>query len=148
MPHLLVLQPLTANAQPFYFNLNTAAFDALQRNSAYNWSGQVRLVGGRRCRASAWARRASCSKGAVFPLRRQVGNQEKVVGLEQLEALRRLAERREPLILSSGYGEVQMGLWCLVRISENQSALLGNGAPRKQTFDLEFKRYGDDLPNR
>ncbi|MFO6381880.1 hypothetical protein ACLBYN_55710, partial [Pseudomonas aeruginosa] len=21
-------------------------------------------------------------------------------------------------------------------------------APRKQTFDLEFKRYGDDLPNR
>ncbi|MCF3996164.1 hypothetical protein L2E47_41375, partial [Pseudomonas aeruginosa] len=25
---------------------------------------------------------------------------------------------------------------------------LGNGAPRKQTFDLEFKRYGDDLPNR
>ncbi|WPU16923.1 hypothetical protein ROJ01_03165, partial [Pseudomonas aeruginosa] len=24
----------------------------------------------------------------------------------------------------------------------------GNGAPRKQTFDLEFKRYGDDLPNR
>ena len=49
-------------------------------------------------------------------------------------------------LLSSG--EVQMGLWCLVRISENQSALLGNGAPRKQTFDLEFKRYGDDLPNR
>lgn len=43
LPHLLVLQPLTANAQPFYFNLNTAAFDALQRNSAYNWSGQVRL---------------------------------------------------------------------------------------------------------
>ncbi|MDI9799635.1 phage tail protein, partial [Pseudomonas aeruginosa] len=34
LPHLLVLQPLTANAQPFYFNLNTAAFDALQRNSA------------------------------------------------------------------------------------------------------------------
>lgn len=62
LPHLLVLQPLTANAQPFYFNLNTAAFDALQRNSAYNWSGQVRLVGGRRCRASAWARRASCSR--------------------------------------------------------------------------------------
>ncbi|MGC3218381.1 hypothetical protein, partial [Pseudomonas aeruginosa] len=27
-------------------------------------------------------------------------------------------------------------------------ALLGNGAPRKLTFDLVFKRYGDDLPNR
>lgn len=86
-------------------------------------------------------------KGAVFPLRRQVGNQERS-SVWSAEALRRLAERREPLILSSGYGEVQMGLWCLVRISENQSALLGNGAPRKQTFDLEFKRYGDDLPNR
>ncbi|MCR1760396.1 phage tail protein, partial [Pseudomonas aeruginosa] len=148
LPHLLVLQPLTANAQPFYFNLNTAAFDALQRNSAYNWSGQVRL--GRRpaLQSVGMGEESILLKGAVFPLRRQVGNQEKVVGLEQLEALRRLAERREPLILSSGYGEVQMGLWCLVRISENQSALLGNGAPRKQTFDLEFKRYGDDLPNR
>lgn len=129
LPHLLVLQPLTANAQPFYFNLNTAAFDALQRNSAYNWSGQVRL--GRRpaLQSVGMGEESILLKGAVFPLRRQVGNQEKVVGLEQLEALRRLAERREPLILSSGYGEVQMGLWCLVRISENQSALLGNGAP-------------------
>ena len=91
LPHLLVLQPLTANAQPFYFNLNTAAFDALQRNSAYNWSGQVRLESA----AGAAERRHGRehpAQGAVFPLRRQVGNQEKVVGLEQLEALRRLAD--------------------------------------------------------
>ncbi|HCF2340923.1 phage tail protein [Pseudomonas paraeruginosa] len=147
LPHLLVLQPLTANGQPFYFNLDTAAFDTLQRTSAYNWSAQARL--GRRpaLQSVGLGEENILLKGAVFPLRRQVGEQ-KVVGLEQLEALRKLAERREPLVLSSGYGEVRMGLWCLVRISESQSALLGNGAPRKQTFDLEFKRYGDDLPNR
>ncbi len=111
LPHLLVLQPLTANAQPFYFNLNTAAFDALQRNSAYNWSGQVRL--GRRpaLQSVGMGEESILLKGAVFPLRRQVGNQEKVVGLEQLEALRRLAERREPLRVRQPDLEARRSRW-------------------------------------
>ncbi|MGC4008056.1 MAG: phage tail protein [Pseudomonas sp.] len=45
--------------------------------------------------------------------------------------------------LISGYGD-PLGNWCLTRVSETQNSLLANGAPRSQTFELEFTRYGDD----
>ena len=144
LPHLLVLQPLTANAQPFYFNLNTAAFDALQRNGAYNWSGQVRLESAAGAGASAWAK-ASCSR-VRFPLRRQVTRKRSSVW----SSSKRCAgwqERREPLILSSGLRRGTMGLWCLVRISENQAPYWATALPQTN-LRPGVQRYGDDLPNR
>lgn len=42
-PHLLILQPLQANVQPYFFNLDTAAFDELRRQTAFRWAGQERL---------------------------------------------------------------------------------------------------------
>lgn len=42
-PHLLILQPLQTNAQPFYFNLDTAAFDELRRQTEFRWASQERL---------------------------------------------------------------------------------------------------------
>jgi len=38
-------------------------------------------------------------------------------------------------------------VWCLTRIEEEQAALLHGGIPRKQSFTLEFVRYGEDLQN-
>ncbi|NNB13213.1 phage tail protein, partial [Pseudomonas fragi] len=45
-----------------------------------------------------------------------------------------------------GYGYV-LGDWCLTSITEDQSAFLQGGIPRKQGFSLEFVRYGEDLQN-
>ncbi|VVP54995.1 hypothetical protein PS880_05622 [Pseudomonas fluorescens] len=42
-PHLLIVQPLEPAAQPYYFNLDTAAFDELRRQTAFRWAGQERL---------------------------------------------------------------------------------------------------------
>ena len=42
-PHLLIMQPLKPGSTPFYFNLDTAAFDELKRSSEYRWASQVRL---------------------------------------------------------------------------------------------------------
>ena len=42
-PHLLIIQPLKPGSTPFYFNLDTAAFDELKRSSEYRWASQVRL---------------------------------------------------------------------------------------------------------
>lgn len=43
-PHLLIIQPLKPEAQPYYFNLDTAAFDELRRQTAFRWAGQERLT--------------------------------------------------------------------------------------------------------
>ena len=51
-----------------------------------------------------------------------------------------------PLNLTTGYGDV-LGSWCLMKVVEDQSALLQGGIPRKQSFTLEFSQYGDDLSN-
>lgn len=42
-PHLLIMQPLKPGSTPFYFNLDTAAFDELKRSSEYRWASQERL---------------------------------------------------------------------------------------------------------
>ena len=42
-PHLLIIQPHDPKKQPYYFNLDTAAFDELRRQATYRWAGQERL---------------------------------------------------------------------------------------------------------
>ena len=68
-------------------------------------------------------------------------------GLKQLDTLRSIGAQLQPLGLTTGYGDV-LGNWCLKSIEEEQGAFLQGGIPRKQTFTLEFVRYGDDLQNR
>ena len=49
-------------------------------------------------------------------------------------------------LTTTGYGDV-LGNWCLKSLEEEQSAFLQGGIPRKQSFTLEFVRYGDDMQN-
>lgn len=52
----------------------------------------------------------------------------------------------KPVQLTTGAGDV-LGRWYLQAIEEEQEALLADGVPRKQTFSLEFGRYGEDFKN-
>ncbi|AFC85476.1 phage tail protein [Frateuria aurantia] len=137
-PHLLIMQPVVSGGTPFYFNLDTAAFDSLQRQTSYGWQGQERL--GRRPAQQfvGMGTDKITLSGAIYPHFKG--------GLTQLDSLRTLAGTGKPYILTTGYGQV-LGTWCLSSISEQQSALLHGGIPRKQGFTLEFDRYGDDLQN-
>jgi hypothetical protein len=108
-PHLLIIQPRDPKAAPYFFNLDTAAFDELRRTTEFRWAGL---------------------KG----------------GLKQLDTLRALGAQLQPLTLTTGYGDV-LGTWCLKSLDEDQSALMAGGIPRKQSFNLEFVRYGDDMQN-
>lgn len=137
-PHLLILQPLKAGSQPYYFNLDTAAFDELQRRTAFRWTGQERLTRDIAQQAVGQGEDTLSIKGAVFPLFKG--------GISQLEALRTIGRQLLPVSLTTGYGAV-LGSWCLQKIDEDQSALLAGGIPRKQAFTLEFTKYGDDLQN-
>ncbi|NIF16138.1 phage tail protein [Pantoea sp. Cy-639] len=137
-PHLLVLQPLTPGASPFYFNLDTAAFDQLRRQTRYRWVGQERLSRANAQQAVSQGEESITLRGAIHPGFKG--------GIGQLQTLRSIGRQLMPLSLTTGYGEV-LGTWCLTSIEEEQSQLLAGGIPRKQGFSLEFVSYGQDLHN-
>jgi phage protein U len=137
-PHLLIVQPLDPNAQPYYFNLDTAAFEELRRSTEYRWASQERLTRRPAQQAVGIGEEKITLKGAIFPGFKG--------GIKQLDTLRSLGAQQLPLTLTTGYGDV-LGTWCLKSVDEEQSALLQGGIPRKQSFTLEFVRYGDDLQN-
>lgn len=137
-PHLLILQPLQTNAQPFYFNLDTAAFDELRRQTEFRWASQERLSRRPAQQGVGMGEEKLSIKGAIFPTFKG--------GLKQLDTLRSIGAKLLPLNLTTGYGFV-LGTWCMRSLEEEQGALLAGGIPRKQTFSLEFTRYGDDMQN-
>ena len=137
-PHLLILQPLQANAPPFYFNLDTAAFNELRRQTEFRWASQERLSRRPAQQAVGIGEDKLSLKGVIFPTFKG--------GLKQLDTLRSIGGQLLPLNLTTGYGVV-LGTWCLRSMEEEQGAMLAGGIPRKQTFSLEFSRYGDDMQN-
>ena len=137
-PHLLILQPHKHEAPPYYFNLDTAAFDELRRQTAFRWAGQERLTRSIAQQAVGQGEDKLSLKGAIYPLFKG--------GIRQLDTLRSIGRQLQPLTLTTGYGEV-LGNWCLLSVAEDQSALLAGGIPRKQGFSLEFVAYGDDMQN-
>ncbi|RKS23759.1 hypothetical protein BJ917_2828 [Pseudomonas sp. WPR_5_2] len=137
-PHLLILQPQDPKAQPYYFNLDTAAFDELTRSTEFRWASQERLSRRPAQQAVGIGEEKITLKGTIYPGFKG--------GLKQLDTLRSIGAQLKPLTLTTGYGDV-MGTWCLKNITEEQGALMHGGIPRKQGFTLEFVRYGDDMQN-
>jgi phage protein U len=137
-PHLLIIQPQDPKAQPYYFNLDTAAFDELSRSTEFRWASQERLSRRPAQQAVGIGEEKITLKGTIYPGFKG--------GLKQLDTLRSIGAQLKPLTLTTGYGDV-MGTWCLKNITEEQGALMHGGIPRKQGFTLEFVRYGDDMQN-
>jgi phage protein U len=137
-PHLLIIQPQDPKAQPYFFNLDTAAFDELRRSTEFRWASQERLSRRPAQQGVGIGDEKITLKGVIFPGFKG--------GLKQLDTLRAIGARLQPLTLTTGYGDV-LGAWCLKSIEEEQSALMQGGIPRKQGFTLEFVRYGDDMQN-
>jgi phage protein U len=137
-PHLLIIQPQDPKAQPYYFNLDTAAFDELTRSTEFRWAPQERLSRRPAQQAVGIGEEKITLKGTIYPGFKG--------GLKQLDTLRSIGAELKPLTLTTGYGDV-MGTWCLKNIVEEQGALMHGGIPRKQGFTLEFVRYGDDMQN-
>lgn len=138
-PHLLIIQPLKPQSQPYYFNLDTAAFEELSRTTDFRWASQERLMRRPAQQAIGMGEERIKLKGSIYPGFKG--------GLKQLDTLRSIGGQLQPLGLTTGYGDV-LGNWCLKSIEEEQGAFLQGGIPRKQAFTLEFVRYGDDLQNR
>jgi hypothetical protein len=137
-PHLLILQSKDPKAAPYFFNLDTAAFDELRRSTEFRWASQERLSRRPAQQGVGMGDEKITLKGVIFPGLKG--------GLKQLDTLRAIGAKLQPLTLTTGYGDV-LGTWCLKSLEEEQGSLMQGGIPRKQGFTLEFVRYGDDMQN-
>ncbi|MDR6447700.1 phage protein U/uncharacterized protein YoxC [Paraburkholderia terricola] len=142
-PHLMTL---TSDAgDTFHFNLSTAAFDKLRRTTKYKVASQERLNRQEALQAVSQGGETITLSGVVFAAS-GAGSSPGNPGMRQIDALRAIGDRMVPVQLTTGYGEV-LGRWYLQGVDEEQEALMSDGAPRKQTFSLEFGRYGEDYKN-
>ncbi|QDQ83651.1 phage tail protein [Paraburkholderia megapolitana] len=135
-PHLMTLS--SDRGDTFHFNLSTAAFDRLRRTTKYKVASQERLNRQEALQAVSQGGETITLSGVVFAA--------SGAGARQLDALRAIGGRMVPVLLTTGYGEV-LGRWYLQGVEEEQEALMSDGTPRKQTFSLEFGRYGEDYKN-
>lgn len=133
--HLLVLT--ASGGESFYFNLSTAGYDTLRRQTNYNVVAQDRLTRTNALQAVSKGGETITLSGAIFTSRSGSG---------QLDKLRNIGYEMLPLNLTTGYGET-LGRWYLTRVEEEQTGLFSDGMARKQQFTLEFSRYGEDYQN-
>lgn len=135
-PHLLVLS--TSKGGQYFFGLSSAAYSSLKRQTSYGIASQDRLTRRPALQAVGKGTDKLSLSGAIFTAG--------PAGGKQLSQLRGIGFATEPVMLTTGYGEV-LGRWFLMSVEEEQDGLMADGAPRKQTFTLEFERYGDDFAN-
>ena len=125
---------VSTDSEAFYFALGAAAFDELRRRSQYVLSAQDRLTRAQAVQGVAVGGETLSVSGAIWLAQHGAGH---------LDTLRRFGETLRPVTLTTGYGE-QLGRWQIASIDDTQGALFRDGAPRKQTYSIEFTRYGED----
>jgi phage protein U len=135
-PHMLVLS--AEDGSSYSFGLSNASFQGLKRQTNYTVAAQERLNRQDALQAVGKGGESLSLNGVIFTALN--------TGRKELDKLRAIGGATRPLLLTTGYGEV-LGRWYMVSLSEEQDGLLANGAARKQTFSMEFKRYGDDYQN-
>ncbi len=117
----------------YRFSVNTAAYQSLKRQHAYRWQAQPRLQQKPLQQFIGLGEETLTLSGVIYP--------HFAGGLHQLDNMRAQAKRGKPLLLVDGLGFV-WGLWVIQSISEEQTLLLANGQPCKQSFELSLVNYG------
>lgn len=119
----------------YRFSLATAAYATLQRATEYRWASQDRLGRGPARQFVGQGDDTITLAGVIYPHYKG--------GLRQVDTMRAEAAKGQPLDLVDGFGRV-WGPWVILSVRENQSALLGNGAPLKIEFQVELAAFGED----
>lgn len=122
----------------FQFAITTAAYESLQRDTAYRWERQDRLGREPAMQFIGAGEEKITLSGRIYPHFRG--------GIGQINTMRKMAGEGEPLQLVDGMGNV-LGRYVILRITEGQTAYVGPGIPRRQDFSLELSRYGEDQFN-
>ncbi|MDD3676028.1 phage tail protein [Thauera propionica] len=120
---------------PFRFEVGSATYQSLAMSQSWRWPEQARI--GRDSALQFTGRDPAEIRlhGVLFP-----GFD---AGLAQVDAMRQLADRGEPMQLVDGLGRV-WGSWVIAEVSDTRSVLMDNGQPRRVGFEVRLKPYGED----
>ncbi len=118
----------------FVWGLNSAAYQSLQRTTAYRYGRNNRI--GKRA-ASQFIGPGTDTITLQGWIHFEMHN------MTSLDQLRTMAARGEPYVMVSALGEV-FGLWEIDEIAETQTLHLPNGKPRKIEFTVALTRVDDD----
>jgi phage protein U len=119
----------------YRFAINNAAYQTLKRQSEYRWHEINRIGANPALQFTGFGVETIDLEGVIYPHFKG--------GLRQVTLMRAEAGVGKPLMLISGNGNA-FGRWCIVKISENQSVFMKDGAPLKIEFSISLKRYGED----
>lgn len=116
----------------FQFCILTAAYQELNRHSEYKWPSQHRFGQRPSSQFVGIGEETITLAGIIYPEYRG--------GFQQVEQMRSMAGRGQPLLLVDGLGKL-WGRWVIESIDEKQSLFAAFGAPRKQEFNLQLRRF-------
>lgn len=120
----------------FQFGLSTAAYQDLTRRAGYRWASQDRFGQEPALQSTGPESQTMTLAGVIYAEFRG--------GTGQLDALRALGSKQEPLRLIDGNGKL-LGRWVIESVEEKQSVFASKGYPRKQEFSLQIKKFPDAL---
>lgn len=119
----------------YRFCISNSAYQRLSRNTSYNWVEQNRLGSSPALQYTGKKAETITLEGTIYPQFKG--------GLRQITLLRAEASFGKALPLISGNG-FAFGFWCITDIKENQTYFLQDGTPRKITFNISLKKYGEE----
>jgi phage protein U len=118
----------------FPFMLDTVPYQNLTRQTGWNWPEQQLIGATPALQFTGKAAEKITLSGMLCP--------ELTGDRSSLEVLRLLGDLGKPLPLVSGQG-LFMGLWVIESIEQGEDIHFVDGTPRRMTFNLQLKKYGD-----
>ena len=116
----------------FQFCILTAAYQELNRQSEYKWPSQHRFGQRPSSQFVGIGEETITLAGIIYPEYRG--------GFHQVDNMRAMAGRGQPMLLVDGLGKL-WGRWMIESIGEKQTLFAAFGAPRKQEFTLQLRKF-------
>ena len=119
----------------FRFGVNSAAYQSFRRAAAWRWEQLDRTGRAPALQFLGPDADEITLEGVIYPHFKG--------GLRQVELMRQIANRGEPMILVDGLGWI-WERWVITAVEETKGVFMADGAPRKIEFTVTLKAYGQD----
>ncbi len=119
----------------FQFSVDYVSYQSLKRSQSYRWSSQARISRRPAQQFVGVGEEKVDFTGTIYP--------RSAREIDAMTTLRGLAEQGTPQQLTDGAGLI-WGQWVILSLDETQTIFIGNGWPKKITFQIHLKRYGED----
>lgn len=124
--------PVMMQLGSFQFGINSAAFQSMAHTNEWRWPSQDRFGKPPVLQYIGEGAETITLPGVIYPEWRG--------GFGQIDAMRDLAGKGEPMAMMDGRGNA-LGLFAIERIEEKQSVFASGGAARKMEFTLQLRRF-------